>query len=143
ALASTAGLDIKGSVNENVLDGSVILLADLQATDLTKASGVGFRVFQGASPSPAACTEPADPDTCGQHLAGDASFSIAPGSPENALVVGSLVGGRFTGGPGNMSLTLALAPGVPPISFELIGARVEAVVAADGSSITDGKLGGA
>jgi hypothetical protein len=141
ALSSALGLDIQATVQTNVDNGAVVILADLQATDLVAASGVGLRVYQGADPNPAACTDPEDPATCGQHLQGDASFSIASTSPDNAVVIGSNVGGRFNGGPGNMQLELPLSADADPVVFDLIGARMEAGVSDD--ALSDAKLGGA
>jgi hypothetical protein len=141
ALASTAGLDVKGTVTENVQNGTVIVLADLQATDLSTASGVGMTVFLGDDPTPTPCTDAADPSTCGKHLDGNGSFTIAASSPTNATLVGQIVGGRFVGGPGTVGLELPLAADQPPVAISLIGARMETGVSATG--LTGGKLGGA
>jgi hypothetical protein len=141
ALATTADLDVSGTVNEAVESGQVILLVDVQATALDAASGVGTTVYLGTNPDPAACTDPEDLATCGQHLMGDATFDIDEDSPDNALVIGSIVGGTFNGGPGSVTLQIPLSEGAAPISLDLIGARMQVGVTEDG--LTSGKLGGA
>jgi hypothetical protein len=143
ALAGTANLDIRTTVLENVEDGTVLVLADLQATELAAATGVGLRVYLGSSPNPAPCLDPEDPTSCGQHLQGGASFEIDDRSPQDAVVVGQIVGGRFTGGPGTVRLEIPLATGTDPVVLDRIGARMEATVGAGGTTLADGKLGGA
>lgn len=140
-LAETADLDVKTTVQENIDDGTVIVLADVQATDLTAATGVGMRVFLGANPTPAACTDPEMQATCGQHLGGDASFELSATSPEDAVLVGTIIGGAFKGGPGSVTLELPLAAGQDPVVLTLIGARMECGVTATG--LSDGILAGA
>lgn len=138
-LATLAGfdLDLQGPVDEQLAMGGVIILADVQATDLSAATGVGLQVFRGGNPDPAACAD-ADDTVCGGHLGGDASFDIA--DDYDALVVGSIVGGQFTGGPGDVTIELALTE-TNAVPIHLVGARVEMGVTAD--SLTSGKLGGA
>jgi hypothetical protein len=141
-LAGQTGLDIQGAVSEEVARGGIILLANLQATDLTNATGVGLSVYLGADPDPAPCTDPKDPkDPCGLHLDGSGSFSIDADSPEGIVLVGENVNGQFSGGPGEVTIELSLSQLADPLVIRLIGARVEAGVAADG--LSSGILGGA
>src|SRR5690349_14326632 len=49
-------LDLQASVDEQVDQGSIILLANVKAKDLASASGVGLYVYLGQNPTPAACT---------------------------------------------------------------------------------------
>jgi hypothetical protein len=140
ALANQADLDLNGEVGDQILSGGIVLLADLQATDLTNATGVGLQVFLGdaATADPAPCTDPEDIATCGNHLEGTGSFDVA--MDYNALVVGSNVSGQFTGGPGEITIELALAEGAT-VPIRLVGARATAGVSA--TALTSGKLGGA
>lgn len=140
ALAGQADLDLNMTVNEQIVTGGIILLADLQATDLTNATGVGLQVFLGnadtATPTP--CADPEDVSTCGQHLDGSGQFDIQ--MDYDALVVGSNVNGQFSGGPGEITIELALAD-VATVPVRLVGARATAGVSA--TALSSGKLGGA
>ena len=142
SILASQGVDLQGSVDEAIATGSVILLANVQATALDNATGVGFSAYLGANPSPAACTNPDDITTCGNHLDGSAAFEVDPASPTDALLVGNLVGGTFdTTAVGNVTLQLEIVEGQPPLELNLIGARTE--FGASATSLSSGKLGGA
>ena len=134
------GLDVQGAVTEQIDQGGVILLANVKATDLASAEGVGFYVYLGDNPNPEACAGKEDTE-CRLHLAGDATFDIAEDSPTDAVVVGANANGSFVGGPGEVTLELSLAALADPLVITLSGARVEVGVAAD--ALSDGVLGGA
>jgi hypothetical protein len=140
ALAGQADLDLDGTVNGQVSEGGIVLLANLKATDLANATGVGLHVYLGdaATAMPEPCTNPDDPETCGQHLMGDGMFDVA--MDYGAKVVGTTVNGVFTGGPGTITIELALADAAT-VPINLIGARATASVSASG--LTSGKIGGA
>ncbi|MBV8757027.1 MAG: hypothetical protein JO257_07125 [Deltaproteobacteria bacterium] len=133
ALKSQGGFDIQKTIDTSVNDGSIILLVDFQTKSFTSSSASGIQVFLGDMPNPPACAGSAD-TTCGKHLTGTASFGISATSPTNAALAGKIVGGTFTGGPGKLSLQIALG-GNMPIQLDLIGARVKA------SGITDTTIG--
>jgi hypothetical protein len=139
SLSSFVG-DIQGLVAEQVAKGGIILLANVKATDLTAASGVGLYVYLGANPNPEPCATPDDTE-CGLHLQGDGSFDIDDNSPTDAVVVGSTAGGKFTGGPGSVTIQLSLSELADPLSLTLSSAKAEMSVSADG--LTGGILGGA
>jgi hypothetical protein len=124
------GFDIQGTIDAAVAEGSIILLVDFQTKDFTNASAAGLGVKIGTMPVPAACTNPADPTTCGKHLTGSASFSIDPKSPADALVAGKIVNGTFNGGPGDISLQIALGT-TDPITLSLLNARARATTISD------------
>jgi hypothetical protein len=140
ALAGQADLDLNGTVNDQVTSGGIVLLANLKATALTEATGAGLHVYLGdadtAMPTP--CTDPEDPETCGNHLMGTGMFDVS--MDYGAKVVGTVVGGSFSGGPGNITIELALADAAS-VPINLIGARATASVSDTG--IMNGKLGGA
>ena len=139
ALSGFVG-DIPGVVQEQVNTGGIILLANLKATDLSAADGVGLYVYLGNNPFPMPCA--GDEDTeCGLHLQGDATFEIAPDSPTDAVIVGSNAGGNFTGGPGEVTIELSLSALADPLTITLVNAQSTVGVAAD--SLTGGILGGA
>lgn len=133
ALKSQGGFDIQATIDTAVNDGSIILLVDFQTKDFTSSAAAGIQVFLGSNPMPAACNGSAD-TTCGHHLTGTGSFDLAANSPTNAALGGKIVGGTFTGGPGKLSLQIALGSG-SPIQLDLIGAR------AKGSGISDTAIG--
>ena len=137
-------IDVQAAVDDAINAGDVIILADVKATDL--ASGCGsVGVYLGANPNPAACN-PNDAMDCGKHLAGDASFEIAPGSPNNTEVIGTVQGGRFliteNDSPGNFSIELDIIEGQDAITLDLVGARVE-VGSVSPTGLSNGLIGGA
>jgi len=140
ALASQAkGLDLQGSLNKGISRGEILLLADFQTKDFTKAANAGLRVYLGDKPQPAPCAS-ADDMVCGLHLKGTGSFSVKDGSPRDALVSGNVVGGRFTGGPGDLTIQIALDG--TAINLHLVKARAQlSGISADG--IMTGIVGGA
>jgi hypothetical protein len=121
------GFDVQTTLNEAVDSGSIVLLLDLQTPDFASTTGAGLRIKLGDGDTavPAPCTDPDVLTTCGKHLEGTGSFMIAAGSPADAGVDGKIAGGVFTGGPGEISLQIALAD-ADPIDLNLIGARAKA-----------------
>ena len=133
------GFDIQATIDTAVAEGSIILLADFQTKDFMNTTAAGVQVFLGENPTPAACGAgemytPMTKTGCKKHLDGNGSFSIAASSPQNAALGGKIVNGTFTGGPGDLSLQIALG-GTDAIKLDLIGAR------AKGSAITDAQIG--
>jgi hypothetical protein len=139
-LSGQAMFDVQGTINDSVATGSIILLLDLQTADYQASGAVGLAVKLGDNPQPAACTNPDDITTCGQHLKGGATFQIAAGSPNDAAVTGKIVGGTFNGGPGDITLQIAL--GAAPVTLNLKSARVKASGMSD-AGITTATLAGA
>jgi hypothetical protein len=89
----------------------------------------------GANPNPPACSNPADMTTCGQHLTGNATFQLAPSSPTDAELTGKVAGGTFTGGPGHISLQLAIGS-TDPLVIDLVRARAQATgISANGMTV--------
>jgi hypothetical protein len=123
ALKSQGGFDIQATIDQSVNEGSIILLADFQTKDFMSSSAAGVQVFLGKNPMPAPCNGSAD-TTCGHHLDGTGSFEVDTAGPQNAALAGKIVGGTFTGGPGNLSLQIAIG-GTNPIELDLIGARAK------------------
>lgn len=143
-LAGQAGgdFDLQGAIDEQVNMGEIILLANIKATGYTTATGVGTWIFLGENPSTAPCLD-ANDMVCGQHLNGSTSFDIAPESPNDALISGDIIGGKFTGGPGYVTIEISLVSGSDTgIIIDLVGARME-IGSASETALTGGKLGGA
>jgi hypothetical protein len=136
------GLDVQSTIDTAVAEGSIVLLVDFQTKDFTATTAAGIQVFLGDSDqiTPAACNGSADvynPTTktgCQHHLDGTGMFAIDAQSPSNAALGGKIVAGTFNGGPGDLSLQIALG-GTDAIQLDLIGARVKA------SSISDAMIG--
>jgi hypothetical protein len=129
------GFDIQTTIDTAVAEGSIILLADFQTKDFTNTTAAGIQVFLGdkATAMPAPCNGSTDM-TCGHHLDGTGSFTISSSSPTNAALGGKIVNGTFNGGPGDLTLQIALG-GTQAIELKLIGAR------AKGSGITETQIG--
>lgn len=135
------GFDVQATVDKQVDEGGLILLTNLLAKDLASASGVGMWVFLGENPQPAACAD-ANDTVCRKHLAGTGMFSLSASSPTDAKLAGKIVAGKFTGGPGTVTLQLALTEGQPPVDLPLQKAKAELTGISD-TGITNGKIGGA
>ena len=121
------GFDIQGTIDKAIAEASIILLADFQTARLHSTTAAGLQIKLGDMEMPAACaageeylcklangTECKSTETgctcsgCGTHLTVPARFTISANSPNNAAVGGKIVGGTFTGGPGDISLQIAL-----------------------------------
>lgn len=143
ATLKSQNIDTQTSVTASINDGSMVLLAELQTKSFTSASATGLKIFLGdkATVMPAPCTDPAMATTCGQHLKGTGMFTVAGTSPKDVLVSGPIVGGTFKGGPGKISLSIALTAG-QPIQLDLLGARAQLKGMSE-TGVTDGILAGA
>jgi hypothetical protein len=122
---------LQPTIDTAVSHGDIILLIDVQTEDLQNSSAAGFGVKLGTMPNPPACTDAGD-TTCGHHLDGHGSFQIASSSPTNAVVAGKITSGAFSGGPGDVSLQLAIGSATP-VSLNLVHARVNATIKSDGT----------
>jgi hypothetical protein len=121
-------VDIQKAVTDSVTSGGLILLHSIQATSLTTATNVGWKVLLGDKKTPPPLFDGTD------------MFTVSATSPTDGVLVGQIAGGSFQGGPGNVTIALSLTTG-DPIRVALVGARIKANVTADGC--TDGVLGGA
>lgn len=126
ALSALAALNfgIQGTVDTAIDQGSIILLIDFQTKDFTTSSAAGFAVKLGTNPVPAACSGATD-TTCRHHLSGTGAFSIAADSPSDAAVAGKITGGTFNGGPGDVTLQIAIGSATAPIKLNLLHARAQ------------------
>ncbi len=131
---ASMGFDIQGTIDAAVAEGSIILLVDFQTKDFTNTTAAGLKVLLGTNPMPAACNAaekycndamPPVCTGCGHHLTGTGNFAIDPKSPDSAAVGGKIINGTFNGGPGLISLQIALG-GTTAIQLDLIGARAKA-----------------
>lgn len=125
----SAFFDVQGTIDEAIDHGSIILLVDIQTADFASSSGAGLTVKYGSQPTPPACTSPTDL-TCRHHLDGSATFLVATNSPDDALLAGKIEGGTFNGGPGEISLQIALGS-TTAIPVNLVHARARAAGMSD------------
>jgi hypothetical protein len=125
---SLAGFDVDATLATAVGAGDIILLHSINAPSLTSASTATWQIYIG------------DP-TANPKFDGTGTFTIASDSPTNAILSGSIAAGKFSGGPGTVSLQVALISGADPLDLTLYGTKLEADVTATGC--TNGKLDGA
>jgi hypothetical protein len=138
-LGSVVGdIDLQATLNAQFLDGTIIVLAELKATSLANASNSALWIYLGDNPSTEPCVTE---DDCGHHLDGQTSFDLAANSPTTARVDGTISGGSFSGGPGIVSLQLALVDDIPPLNVDLVGARVE-IESVSETGLASGRIGG-
>ena len=130
---SSMGFDIQGTIDQAVAEGTIILLIDFQTKDFTNSSAAGLEVILGDNPTPAACMAgeeycntamPPVCTGCGHHLKGNGMFTVKQSM--DAAVGGKIVNGTFNGGPGNITLQIALGDTSEAIVLSLIGARAKA-----------------
>lgn len=137
-------LNLQMNLDTQVDTGQLVMLINMKATDLASASGVGMEVYVGTNVvTPPACTDMTD-TVCRKHFTGTGMFNIdSVNGPTDAQLVGTIMGGKFKGGPGTVTLKIALAGGAP-ISLPLQKARAEiSGITAAGWPATGSKIGGA
>lgn len=139
--AISSDLDVQGSIDEQVDTGGIILLTNLFAKDLASASGVGMWVYLGENPQPPACAD-ANDTVCRKHLAGTGMFDVDAAGPTDAKLAGKIVAGTFTGGPGTVTLQIALSEGMP-IDLPLQKAKAEIKGITENGFGAGSKIGGA
>jgi hypothetical protein len=132
--------DVQGAIDTAVNNGAISLLIDFQTKDFTTTGNAGIQVKFGANPTPAACSSPAD-TTCGNQLKGNATFALAPNSPNDAPIGGKIVNGTFTSDAGDLTLLVALGAGTAPITMTLHHARAKASSISE-TGIMSANLGG-
>lgn len=139
-------VEVQSSLDEEIETGGLILLANVKATDLSDAAGVGLWIYGGQTtppPTPAPCTDPETMTDCGHHLEGDGAFTVDSTTATDQMIVGDIVDGTFTGGPGEVTLQLSVAGG-DPIALPLQNAHAELTgLTAEGWELTGSKIGGA
>ena len=135
------GFDIQATIDTAVLKGSINLLMDVQTADTTfmSSAATGLSVYIGSDPQPVACNtgedvtcttaKPAVCTGCGHQINPTGGMFTAATNQDIALA-GKIVGGTFTGGPGDLSIQIAIG-GTNPIPLNLLGARAKATGMSD------------
>jgi len=111
---------------------------------ITNTTAAGVQIFLGdkatAMPAPCTGTETYNETThtgCGHHLT-NGTFTISASSPSNAALGGKIVNGTFNGGPGDITLQIALGT-TQPLTLSLLNARAKAMAITDaGMTLTVG-----
>jgi hypothetical protein len=128
-LLNSSGFKLQATIDTAVDQGKILLLVDFQTKDFTNASAAGLSVKLGGTATPAPCSSATD-TTCRHHLDGNATITVAANSPSDALVAGKIASGTFNGGPGDLSLQIALGS-TDPITLNLVNARAKATAITD------------
>ncbi len=128
SLLTTAspGLDLQSSLDQAVNNGQLVTLHMVKADDALNDTSVSWSTFPGQNAQSTPVFDGSD------------KFTINSATPLNSPIIGTLVNGHFTGGPGSAQVRMFLL-GVP-VDVKLIGVHLEADVNAQGC--TNGKLGG-
>lgn len=140
ALLSSNGNDPNAAVTQQIDQGEIIHLADLQTRGLDDATDVGLFIWQGANPQPAACIDTFDTE-CRHHFTGTGSFDVTSEDPGTAMIFGDVSGGHYSGTSGAVFLEVPLLVGDAPLRLKVIGAHAEVDIT--DTAMTAGKLGGA
>lgn len=126
-LTSTSqSIELQSVLDQAVNNGQIVTLQVVKANDPLNDPSVSWSIFLGQTTQYAPKFDSAD------------NFKIDSAAPVTPPLVGSLVNGHFTGGPGNARVQLFLLG--QRVDVELTGVRLEADVSAQGCA--NGKLGG-
>ncbi|HET6846140.1 MAG TPA: hypothetical protein VFH29_04860 [Anaerolineales bacterium] len=120
------GLETQSTVDAALASGKIVSLHVVKADDPLNDTSVSWSIVQGQETQTAPTFNGTD------------KFTVEPGAPVNAPIVGTLKAGHFSGGPGSGQVRIYLFN--QPVDVNLIGLRLEADVTAQGC--TNGKLGG-
>jgi hypothetical protein len=125
ATLDSMGLGVDDTAREALLRGGLIVLADLQTPDFDDSEISGVRTYLGRDPIPAPCLDPAQLESCGQHLLGTGEFSVEDVSG-SGLGTGPIIDGTFIAGMPRLPIQIAIISPTEPIRVVLHGARVRA-----------------
>lgn len=137
------GFTVQATVDDAVNQGNILLLVDFQTKDFASsgAAGLGVKLGDPATAMPKPCAVGSTTD-CRKHLAGTGMFTIAAGSPSNALLGGTIAGGTFTTRKaGDLTLQIAIGSAATPITLSLLNARAKATGISEAGM--DAVIGGA
>jgi hypothetical protein len=124
--SAAPALQLQSGMDQAVSTGQLVSLHVVKADDALNDPSVSWSIIQGQkTQSP-------------PNFDGSDKFTVDAAAPASTPLVGSLVNGHFTGGPGTARLEMYLLG--KQVEVDLIGVRLEADVRAKGC--TNGKLGG-
>ena len=119
-------LELQSTLDQAVDAGQLVTLHMLKADDFLNDANASWFLYLGQSAESAPTFNGSD------------MFTLDSATPTNSPLIGSLVDGHFTGGPGAAHIKMFLLGQL--VEVDLIGVRLEATVNLDGC--VDGKLGG-
>ena len=120
--AALAGLQLDTIATAAIKAGGASILLELQTRDFFEAAASGVAMRSGIVLAPAPCRGPND---CGYHLTGGGSFDLAPDSPDEPALFGSVRGGTLLTDFGNELTVLFSFDGERAIQVPLLAARVQ------------------
>ncbi len=111
AVLNTHGLDVRTSLRDGVRSGGILIGVDLQSVELSNnAELVGIQPYIGTAAVPPPCLS-ADPQSCGQHLHGDAVIRVQAPQPFS-YATGPMTKGVVLAHADELPIKFALAEGV-------------------------------
>jgi hypothetical protein len=137
--AAAGGVDMQKDMNQNLLNGNVIVLEQVVAKSLQSDTST---TLQGWTGQKVACctTKPcSDSDSSKTCFSGSYSFQKDSSSPSGSSLSGKIDAGKLQLGPGSFQVMLPI--GYYPAQVTLKAARVEGTITSAG--ITAGKITGA
>ena len=123
------GLDVQKDLDEQMKDGGILLLHEVYATDLADSAKASLVTHFGKDLD----------NNASDNFSGSETFGIAPVTPGEIRLQGTIKGGKASFGPG--SLVAPIAIGKVYVVITLRRARVTGTVSAKG--IKDGLMAGA
>jgi hypothetical protein len=124
--SAVPGLELQPTLDQAINTGQVVSLHVVKADDPLNDPSVSWSIFLGQKTQSAPSFDGSD------------KFLLDSAMPANSPIVGSLVNGHFTGGPGMTRVQMFLLG--QPVEVDLMGVRLEADLSAKGCA--NGKLGG-
>lgn len=125
-MTAAPSLELQSTLDQTITSGQLVSLHVIKADDPLTDSTVFWSIFQGQSSQSVPAFDGAD------------KFTVDSTAPVNLPIVGSLVNGHFSGGPGNTRVKLYLLG--QSIDVDLIGVFIEADINPKGC--VNGKIGG-
>jgi len=136
--SAASGIDMQKDMNQNILNGNVILLMAINAKNFKSDSSVTFQGWTGEKTTCCAkkpCSSSATTNTC---FSGTHTFKVSASSPTSTVMNGSIDQDKFVV-KGKVNVMLPI--GKWPVEVTLLGARVEGTISQTG--LTNGRIMGA
>lgn len=122
-------LNVDMAIKDALTAGTFVILHSVRAPDFANATAASWQIYLGTG-----FQAPATPD-----LTGNGTFTLAANSPSDALIKGTITGGKFSGKADKVVIEIALLAN-STLRLTLVNAQLEGTISAGGCM--DGKLGG-
>jgi hypothetical protein len=119
-------LELQPSLDQAIDTGLLVTLHLLKADDPMNDTSVSWSIFLGQKTQSPPLFDGTD------------QFTVDPSTPANSPIIGTLMNGHFSGGPGAAQVRIYILG--KPVDVNLVGVRLEADVTEQGCS--NGRLGG-